>query len=137
MWRYHCASMVRILLVLVGGGIGAVLRYLLSTLVLQYSGPSFPMGTLVVNLSGSFVIGALAGVFERAVVPPDLRAFLQTGIMGGYTTFSSFGLETMQLLRGGEFSLATINMLASNLGGLALVFAGYAASQFVLNRILA
>ena len=129
--------MVRILLVLVGGGIGAVLRDLLSTLVLQYSGPSFPMGTLVVNLSGSFVIGALAGVFERAVVPPDLRAFLQTGIMGGYTTFSSFGLETMQLLRGGEFSLATINMLASNLGGLALVFAGYAASQFVLNRILA
>ena len=129
--------MVRILLILIGGGLGAVLRYLLSTLVLQYSGPSFPMGTLVINLSGSFVIGVLAGIFERAVVPPDLRAFLQTGIMGGYTTFSSFGLETMQLLRGGEFSLATVNVLASNIGGIALVFAGYATTTYVLNRILA
>ncbi len=129
--------MTRVLLILIGGGIGAVLRYFLSTLVLQYSGPSFPMGTLVVNLSGSFVIGVMAGLFERTVVPPDLRAFLQTGIMGGYTTFSSFGLETMQLIRGGEFSLATLNVMASNIGGIALVFAGYSFSQFVLNRVMA
>ncbi|HEY3289698.1 MAG TPA: fluoride efflux transporter CrcB [Anaerolineae bacterium] len=129
--------MTRVLLILIGGGIGAVMRYWLSLLVLQYSGPTFPMGTLVVNLSGSFIIGILAGVFERTVVPPDLRAFLQTGVMGGYTTFSSFGLETTQLLRSGELSLATVNVLASNLGGLALVFAGFAVSQFVLSRILA
>ena len=127
--------MLKILLILLGGGIGAVLRYLLSTFIYQVSGPTFPTGTLVVNLTGSLVIGFLGGVFERTVVPPDLRSFIQVGVLGGYTTFSSYGLETSQLLRSGEIGLATLNVLASNVGGLALVLVGYAAAQIAMNQL--
>jgi fluoride exporter len=127
--------MFKLLLILLGGGIGAVLRYGVSSLVYQYSSPTFPLGTLVVNLTGSFVIGVLGGLFERAIVPPDLRTFLQVGVLGGYTTFSSFGLETTQLLRDGEGLLALANVLASNIGGLLLVIAGFSVSQYVLNHI--
>ena len=127
--------MLKLGLILIGGGIGAVLRYMLSTFIYQYTGPSFPAGTLVVNMVGSFGIGFLSGLAERAIIAPDMRSFLQIGILGGFTTFSSFGLETIQLLRDGEIRFATINVLLSNLGGLALVMLGFIAAQAVMNRI--
>jgi fluoride exporter len=126
--------MIKLGLILLGGGIGAVLRYLLSTLMYQFAGPAFPVGTLAVNLLGSFAIGFLSGVAERAIMPPDLRNFLQIGILGGFTTFSSFGLETIQLLRDGEMGLATANVLLNNVGGLALVLLGFVAAQALMNH---
>jgi CrcB protein len=112
-------------LVFLGGGAGALCRYLMSLGVGSAWDGSFPLGTFLINVIGCFLIGALAGLSERASVDPRLRLFLQTGILGGYTTFSSFGLETVQLVNKGEWGTAAAYVLGSNLLGLALAFGGY------------
>lgn len=102
------------LLVFAGGGIGAAARYWLSGLVYQRFGSEFPSGTLLVNVIGCFLIGILMSIFEeRFVLYPSLRVFLTIGILGGFTTFSSFSFETMALLRDGELLYASANVLLS------------------------
>ena len=102
------------LLVFAGGGIGAAARYWLSGLVYQRLGSEFPSGTLVVNVIGCLLIGFLISIFEeRFVLYPSLRIFLTIGILGGFTTFSSFSFETMALLRDGELWYASANILLS------------------------
>jgi CrcB protein len=113
------------LLVFLGGGTGALCRYLMSLGVGFAWDSSFPLGTFLINVIGCFLIGSLAGLSERTSIDPQLRLFLQTGILGGYTTFSSFGLETVQLVNRGEFGTAATYVLGSNLLGLALAFVGY------------
>jgi CrcB protein len=113
------------LLVFAGGGAGALVRYLVSLGVGSAWDGSFPLGTFLINLTGCFLIGALAGLSERSSIDPQLRLFLQTGILGGYTTFSSFGLETVQLVHRGEWATAVAYVLGSNLLGLGLAFAGF------------
>ena len=113
------------LLVLAGGGLGALARYLTSLGVGSAWDGSFPLGTFLINLLGCFLIGVLAGLSERTSVDPQLRLFLQTGILGGFTTFSSFGLETVQLVHRGEWGTAAVYVLGSNLLGLGLAFTGY------------
>jgi CrcB protein len=112
-------------LVFVGGGLGALLRYLMSLGVGSVWDGAFPLGTFLINLIGCFLIGALAGLSERVPVDPQLRLFLQTGILGGYTTFSSFGLETVQLVQKGQGGIAALYVIGSNVLGLGLAFAGY------------
>jgi CrcB protein len=125
--------MMKFLLVAIGGGVGAVLRYWLSSVVNQAAGfHAFPFGTVVVNLIGSFVIGLLAGIFERMVVPQDLRIFLLTGILGGFTTFSSFGLETALLFRDEKNGLAVANIIVSNAMGVTMVVLGFMLSNLIL-----
>jgi len=98
--------------VFAGGGIGAAARYWIQGLVYQRLGTDFPAGTLVVNVLGCFLIGLLMSVFEeRFVLYPSLRIFLTIGILGGFTTFSSFSFETMALLRDGELFYASANVL--------------------------
>lgn len=99
-------------LVLFGGGIGSVCRYWMSNTVAQWLGRSFPYGTLVVNALGSFLIGFLfAYLLNRTgSVSPALRALLIVGFLGGFTTFSSFSLETVGLLENGEFLRAVLNV---------------------------
>ena len=102
------------LLVFAGGGIGAAARYWLSGLVYQRLGSEFPSGTLLVNVIGCLLIGFLMSLFEeRFVLYPSLRIFLTIGILGGFTTFSSFSFETMALLRDGEVLYASANILLS------------------------
>ncbi|MCX6133436.1 MAG: fluoride efflux transporter CrcB [Ignavibacteriales bacterium] len=102
------------LLVFAGGGIGAVTRYWLSGLIHQRFGTEFPSGTLMVNIIGCFLIGVLMSMLEdRFVVYPSLRIFLTIGILGGFTTFSSFSFETVALLRDGEVFYASANVLLS------------------------
>ena len=102
------------LLVFAGGGIGAAARYWLSGLVYQRLGSEFPSGTLVVNVIGCLLIGFLISIFEeRFVLYPSLRIFLTIGILGGFTTFSSFSFETMAVLRDGELLYASANILLS------------------------
>lgn len=113
------------LLVFLGGGAGALCRYLMSLGVGSAWDGSFPLGTFFINVIGCFLIGSLAGLSERTSIDPQLRLFLQTGILGGYTTFSSFGLETVQLVHRGEFGTAATYVIGSNLLGLALAFGGY------------
>jgi len=88
-----------------GGAIGSLVRFWLTGVMTDLTGPRFPWGTLLINALGSFVIGLVAGstlIPARVAVHPDLRIFLMTGICGGFTTFSAFSLQTLELMQGGE-----------------------------------
>ncbi|HUL43206.1 MAG TPA: fluoride efflux transporter CrcB [Bacteroidota bacterium] len=111
--------------IFLGGGIGAVARYWLQGFVYRHVSGIFPYGTLVVNFLGCFVIGVLmTGMEERFVMNPTLRIFLTIGILGGFTTFSSFSYETIALLREGEFLLGLANVGASVAVCLAATYLG-------------
>ena len=123
--------MSKTIAVLLGGALGTCCRYWLSTFVYSIIvAPTFPYANLIVNLSGSLVIGFLGGLFERRVlVSPVLRVGLFTGVLGGYTTFSSFAYETYNLLRDGELALALPNAAGSVVLGLAAVWVGLRVAQ--------
>jgi len=117
--------MTKILLVLFGGALGTGCRFWLSLFINSSFKPTFPYANLIINVSGSLVIGILAELFEtRMLASPTVRAALMTGVLGGYTTFSSFSLETFSLLRGGQIWLALLNALGSVLLGLIAVWIG-------------
>lgn len=102
------------MLVFLGGGIGAAARYWLSGLIHERLGSGFPYGTLVVNIVGCFIIGLVMGSMqERFLSHPSLRLFLTIGILGGFTTFSSFSYETIAMLKDGEIAFASLNISAS------------------------
>lgn len=102
------------LVVFLGGGLGAAFRYWLQGSVYRFTGTGFPYGTLVVNVLGCFAIGLLVTTFEeRFLVQPILRVFLTIGILGGFTTFSSFSLETINLLREGDYLTGAANVVSS------------------------
>ncbi len=111
-----------------GGALGGMGRYWCSGVVARAFGETFPWGTIVVNVSGSLIIGFLATLMSpdgRLLVPPDARAFLAIGLLGGYTTFSSFSLQTLNLVRDGEWLWATANIFLSLTLCLAAVWLGY------------
>jgi len=111
-----------------GGFLGALARYGLSGLVHRFAPhATFPYGTLVVNLLGCLVIGVLAGLAEsRQLFGPEFRTFVLIGILGGFTTFSTFGYETVAMIRDGEQLRAVANVGTHVMLGLALVWLGYA-----------
>lgn len=114
------------LLLALGGALGTLLRFFLTNATYEYlKTPAFPFGTLAVNLAGSFVIGLLAGYNDLSPYSTGLRMFLFVGLLGGFTTFSSFSLETLNLFRNSMPGYALLNILASNIGGLALAAAGF------------
>lgn len=122
-------SLLRCLLVAVGAAIGGVARYFLSDVVQQGLGAAFPYGTLGVNLAGCFLIGAFLTAFQsRLGAPPEVRIFIVVGVLGSFTTLSTFGYETLALLQEGQARLAFLNM-AANMGlGLVAVALGRAAA---------
>ena len=111
--------------IFIGGGLGSLARYWLSVTVLRATAGVFPYGTLAVNLLGCFIIGSLWAWAERVPAAPAVRNFVFTGVLGGFTTFSSFGLETLNLLRAGEWRFALLNIVISNAGGLLLAVVGF------------
>ena len=114
-------------LIFLGGGIGAALRHGVNVLSAQWLGVTFPWGTLIVNVTGSFLIGVLAAWFAfrgDAVWSQPLRLFLTTGILGGYTTFSAFSLDFALLFERGEIGQGVAYVLASVALSLAAVFLG-------------
>jgi CrcB protein len=114
------------LLVMLGGGLGAASRYGIGLLAAKLLGTSFPWGTLVVNLSGCFIIGLLFALADRSqLLTPDVRLLLITGYLGALTTFSSFSLETLNAGRAGLTLQALTNILINNLGGLTLTYLGF------------
>lgn len=119
--------MIKLLLIGTGGFLGSVLRYLVSGSVQAASQSiAFPYGTLAVNVIGCFFIGFLSELADsRSLFSSDTRTFLVIGILGGFTTFSAFGNETMNLLRDGERLLAMVNVGAQVLFGLGAVWLGY------------
>jgi CrcB protein len=125
--------MQRILLVLAGGALGTGFRYLLSSFIyFKVKEPTFPYANLIINVSGSFLIGLLAELFEaRLLVSPTTRVALLSGVLGGYTTFSSFAFETFSLLRDGQLGLAALNVSASVALGLGAVWLGIRLAQLI------
>jgi CrcB protein len=123
--------MLKIILVLLGGAIGTGCRYGLSSFVYSHiKNPKFPYANFIINVSGSFVIGLLAELFNgRIQVSPATQAALIIGVLGGYTTFSSFSYETFTLIRGGEWLRATLNSVGSVLLGLIAVWLGVRLAQ--------
>ena len=118
---------MNLLLIAIGGALGSVARYLLSTFVLRVTGTLFPLGTFVVNVTGCLVFGAIAGAAsQRVQLAPALRLFLLTGILGGFTTFSTYAFESFTLVRDGQFLWASINIAGQVVAGLVGLWAGYA-----------
>ena len=106
--------MQRIVLIGLGGLIGTLGRYWLSGLIARKYGETFPLGTLVVNAVGCFITGSVFYLTEeRFLVNPTVRSVILIGLLGGFTTFSSYGLQTFTLLREGEFGLAVLNVTFS------------------------
>ena len=127
--------MMKYIAIAVGGAAGALLRYSASGLAATFHKGIFPWGTLIVNLSGAFVIGLCWGIFESVLIEAHWRSFILIGLLGGFTTFSTFCLENMQLFKSHETAAAMVNILVSNIGGLVLVFSGYMISKWILTII--
>ena len=119
-------SIQQLSIVLIGGGLGSVCRYIATTLIGSIGGTVFPFGTLFVNFTGSFLMGFLMFFFldEHFTLPETLRLFLAVGFLGGFTTFSSFSMESILLLRGDSFFYAFANMAGNLLLGLLAVWLG-------------
>ena len=124
---------MKLLYVGLGGFMGACLRYIVSLGTQKWWGPEFPYGTMIVNVIGGLLIGLLMELsIGSDLIPPHLRLFLVTGLLGGFTTFSSFGYETVSLLSDGSYLLGAANIgltLILSLGG---VVAGRSITQWIL-----
>ena len=123
--------MERVLLVGIGGFIGAILRYAIGGLIGRWKGGwTFPIETLLINASGCLVLGFLASLSElRGVFPGASRAFLFIGVLGGFTTFSTFGYETFQLLREAQWRYALVSTLLQVVLGIGAVWGGYVLAR--------
>ena len=116
-----------------GSALGGTTRYLLGSLIQQRAGEGFPLGTLVVNVTGSLLLGFLMRyALATPTVPPELRALLTTGFCAGYTTFSTFSYETATLLEDGDYRRAALYVLLSLLLSVAAMLLGFAAARGLL-----
>lgn len=117
---------MKFLAIAAGGGLGAVLRFLVAGFAQRFTDDTFPVGTLAVNVIGCLVIGFLGTLFSGpAFVRDEWRFFLLVGLLGGFTTFSTFGFETLALMDDGEWTRAALNVVLSNSLGIAAVWCGY------------
>ena len=116
--------------VALGGAAGSVLRYVLQSL---FRLSAFPVGTLIVNLLGSFLIGLCAAFAERGT--PWIRPWLMTGFLGGFTTFSAFSLENFRMIREGQAGVAVAYALTSVVAGILLAFAGYSLGNLLSRAV--
>jgi len=123
----------RALLITFGGAIGTLLRYLVSLLAAHWLGTEFPYGTLIVNVSGAFVIGLVQQLGTEALLIPDnVRLFLTTGMMGGLTTYSTFSYETVRLMEAGSWNQAWVNILVTTVICLSLCFLGMGVGRMLV-----
>lgn len=112
-----------------------MLRYLVSGLSYKFASGVFPIGTFVVNTVGSLIIGFLWVLFEQLNISAMIRVCVLVGVLGGFTTFSTFSMESFNLLRDGEIKMALINIVVTNLVGLVCVFVGFVTARWLLQFI--
>jgi CrcB protein len=118
-----------LLLIGLGGAAGSILRYLFGSLVQRSGGVAFPIGTLAVNAVGCFIMGVLAAYYMNSQTNQQMRVMLMTGFCGGFTTFSAFSLETVGLMRGGEYGKSAAYVLLSVTLSILATFSGMAAAR--------
>ena len=119
------------LIVFLGGGLGAALRHGINLAVARMLGTAFPYGTLLINITGSFIMGLVAAYFAfLGDASQHWRLFLTTGILGGYTTFSAFSLDVALLYERGEFGMAALYVIASVASSIVGLFAGLALVRY-------
>ena len=127
--------MPRIVWICIGGAVGTGARYLLSGWALKSFGASFPAGTLAVNLLGCFLIAVTMEIgLETTLLPPTARVALTTGLLGGFTTYSAFGYETLVLHRARAGWGGAMNVVVTTFGCLLATFLGWAATRWVIGR---
>ena len=127
--------MIRFLLVCFGGAVGSGLRYATALWAGSVLGASFPFGTLLVNLTGSFAIGFLMQVATTTeLLTPDLRLMLRTGVLGGFTTYSTFNYETTEYVRQGAWAMGLLNIALTLTGCLVAGFAGLVLARMIFGR---
>ena len=127
--------MTRLLLVCLGGALGSGARYLVSVGVVAAFGIGFPYGTLIVNLAGSFAVAFVMQLSMTGdLLSPEWRLLLTTGVMGGFTTYSTFNYETLAYFRTGAWGIAVINVVATVLGCLVAGLAGFALARMLFGR---
>lgn len=122
--------MIKILLLLIGGALGTLARYTLSGFIQVRAASLFPWGTLSVNLAGCFLVGLLWGFFEEGSLEPHWRTFIFIGVLGGFTTFSTYALESINLLRDGEWRTGLLSVVLNNAGGILLAYGGLVVARY-------
>jgi CrcB protein len=121
---------LKLALIFLGSGLGGASRYLLSGWVQKLGNGTFPLGTLAVNVAGCLMIGFLSVALSgRLLIREDFRAAMLIGFVGGFTTFSAFGIETFAFLNDGQYLRAGLNVVLSVAAGLAAVWAGYRLAE--------
>lgn len=120
-----------VIYVALGGAIGAAARYLISNWMTSWFGPDFPWGTFFANVSGSFLIGIVLVLVEGGSLSAEARLLVAVGILGGYTTFSSFSYESLQLITGGAIFATFLNMFGQLALGLVFVYLGVVVGRFL------
>lgn len=121
-----------LILLIAGGSLGTLLRYLIYLTADKYLNHLLPWGTLIVNLTGSLIIGFAWGLMEKTHVPPSVRLFLFIGILGSFTTFSTFAFDNMSLAQSGAYKMMVLNILLNNLGGIMLCIGAFHLAKHIL-----
>ncbi len=127
--------MQNIIYMIVGGSAGMLSRYYISNYVNVYFETKLKLGTLIINLVGSLIIGAVWALFENNEFDPKIKNMITTGFLGCFTTYSTFSLETMNYINSREYSMAIFNILLSNILGIICVFIGYLTVKKIMNII--
>ena len=123
------------LMIALGGSAGALSRYFVSAFVNNSAAAAFPLGTLFLNVTGSFVIGFLFQVYQSVLVADEVKMFLTVGFLGSYTTFSTYSLETLNLFLSHEYKSAAINILVSNILAVSMSLLGMIAAKMIIMKI--
>ncbi len=124
--------MKEIIAIMMGGALGATSRHLINIWVQRFAQGNFPIGTITVNLLGSFFIGLCGALLEHYKVAAEYRLFILTGFFGSFTTFSTFAREKAELLKIGDIKTVIIYVLTTNIVGVILVFAGYILAKHII-----
>ncbi len=127
--------MKNIIFIAIGGSLGSVCRYIFSKYANSFTNSSFPLGTLLVNISGAFMLGFFFYLFQNKFINSNYKNFLTIGFLGAYTTFSTYSLESVNLLKGGQIKLGLINILTNNLLGILLVIVGFFCADLLLKLV--